>query len=280
MTRKSLSLIVLIIALFSPVCASAFSLKDLFSQGNGGLGDALTNVLEGVLTRTNITVADLAGVWTAEGSAVSFKSDNALAKAGGVAASAAIEAKLDPYYKQYGLTGAVFTISENGQFTLKVKQITLSGTIVKNDSNNTFEFKFSAFGAFSLGSLTAYVQKPPQKLEIMFDATKLKNIISMVANISGMSLAKTASSLLDNYDGLCVGFSLAKTGNAPGSSSSKSSGFSLPSILTGGGQTPSQTDTSAPSTPAQQQTAPSSPEQESVKSAVGTLFDLLKKGKK
>ncbi|MCM1377791.1 MAG: DUF4923 family protein [Clostridium sp.] len=216
-------------ALFFPSSSYAWSIKDALSGlKESSSGNVLGGILEGVLTKTDISVSEFAGEWTADGSAVSFKSENALAKAGGVAASAAIEAKLDPYFKQYGLTGAVFTFSEDGSFTLKVKKMTLTGTVTKND-DKSFEFTFNAFGGRKIGSLTAYVQKSPSNLEIMFDATKLKSLISTIATFSGMEMAKTAAKLLDQYDGLCVGFSLSKTGNAP--NASNESNQSTPSLL-------------------------------------------------
>ena len=73
----------------------------------GGAGGALGNIVEGVFTKTDLTVEDIAGEWTSTGSAVSFQSDNLLKKAGGSAAAGAVENKLDDYYKKFGLAGAV-----------------------------------------------------------------------------------------------------------------------------------------------------------------------------
>lgn len=253
--KKISSFALLFIALFIPASASAWNLSDLLGGLQNGDSNILTNVLEGVLTDSDISVADMAGQWRVDGSAVSFKSDNFLEKAGGVAAAAAIENKLDPYYKQYGLTGATLTINPDGSFTMTVKKITLSGTISKN-ADKSFEFNFTAIGAISIGSMTAYAQKSPGKLEIMFDATKLKNLASAVAKISGMSLAKTAASLLDKYEGLCVGFGLTQTGKV---SSPASAQPSLPAQ-------PKQ-----PSQPARQDSTR--------KSGIDTLFDILNRRK-
>lgn len=199
------------VAVIAPSAAHALDIKDLL--GGSGVGGTVGNLIEGVFTKTNLEVKDMVGEWTVDGSAVTFKSDNMLKKAGGVAAAAALEAKLDPYYKQYGLTGGVMTINNDSTFTFKVKKMTMSGTISKN-SDGTFAFKFKAFNKISLGSIKTYVQKSGNTLEIMFDANKLKSIVSSVAGISGISIAKTVGSVLDGYDGLCVGFGTTKTGNA------------------------------------------------------------------
>lgn len=180
-------------------------------QGNGqtgsGLGDTLGNLLEGVFSSSNITVADMEGEWTANGPAVCFQSEGFLKQAGGKAAAAAIETKLAPYYKQYGLNNAQLTVNEDETFTLVAGKIKLSGTITVANSTQkgVFMFNFMVLGS-PLMSLTTYVQKTSRSMDVMFDATKLKNLMSAIAQFSGMKLAKTASSILDSYDGLCVGF--------------------------------------------------------------------------
>ncbi len=196
-------------AAFTPAAHS--DIRDILG---GKTGSTIGNILEGVFTKTDIEVKDIAGTYEATGSAVSFKSENALQKAGGLAASAAIEAQLDPYYTKYGLIGATFEADDQGNFTLKAKKITLKGVITKND-DGTFEFKFQAFGKIKIGSMKAYVQKTPTNLEIMFDANKLKSLLSIVTKTVGGSLTKAVSSVLDSYDGACIGFGFKKTGKAP-----------------------------------------------------------------
>lgn len=195
----------------APACACAQSLSDIFKKGS-----TITNVLEGVFSKSDLTVADLAGEWTSSGPAVCFKGDDLLKKAGGIAAAAAIESKLDPYYQKYGLNGAVITIDNDGNFTMSIKKMRLSGTVAAIESEKgTFDFNFTALGKVKIGSIKGYVQKTSNSIDFMFDATKLKDIMSAVANFSGISLAKTISSLLDSYDGLCVGFKCSLTGKAP-----------------------------------------------------------------
>lgn len=192
--------------------ANAQGLKDILGKLGGGSGasETIGNLLEGVLSKSDLTVSDLVGTWTSTGPAISFKGDNFLKKAGGAAAAATIETKLKPYYEKFGLTGATFEVDKEGAFTLTVKKMKLKGTIEpsENGEKGAFEFKFQAFGKVNLGHITAYVQKTSGKMDVMFDATKLKNIMSAVAQYSNISMAKTVSSLLDSYDGLCVGFAL------------------------------------------------------------------------
>lgn len=189
----------------SSASGSSFDLKDLLNTGG--------NLLEGVFTTGNIEVKDLAGEWTSSGSAVSFKSENALKKAGGVAVAAAVEAKLDPYFKQYGLTGSTMKIESDGQFTFTVKKLKMSGVITKRDDGN-FTFTFKALGSMSLPGITAYVAKGPKNLDIMFDASKLQELVTFIGKLSGTKTVQAVGSILNSYDGICVGFKMSKTGGA------------------------------------------------------------------
>lgn len=239
-----ITLICAILTLFSTGMANAQGLSDLLK---GGTGNTLANILEGVFSSSNITVADMRGQWTSSGPAVCFQGEGFLKKAGGIAAAAAIEKKLDPYYKQYGLNNAVLTIDNDDTFQLKVKNITLSGTITPaaGEQKGVFVFNFKALKAIPLGSVTTYVQKTSSSMDVMFDATKLKNLFSGVAKITGISLAKTLGGILDSYDGLCVGFNMRKTGNAPAATTDRkqATGSGLGGILggiLGGGQSQQQ----------------------------------------
>ena len=197
----------------------AFDLSSLL----GNAGSAVSGVVEGLLTKTDITVEQMAGTWTSTGSAVCFQSENFLQKAGGSAAAGTIESKLNPYYEKFGLTGAVLTVETDGSFTLKIKSINLKGTITKRDDGN-FDFTFTPFGNIKMGAVKTYVEKPMGGLNVMFDATKLKTLISAVAKFTGNSLASTAGNLLDSYEGLCVGFAFKGQGTNTSTGTGTSNG--------------------------------------------------------
>lgn len=192
-------------------------LKDIIS----GAGGAIGNIVEGVFTKTDLTVEDLVGEWTSTGSAVTFQSDNFLKKAGGTAAAGAVESQLDTYYKKFGLTGAVFTVDNQGNFSLKIKLVTLKGTISVK-SKGVFTMHFMAMGTIGLGSMDAYVEKSPSNLNVMFDADKIKKIMSFAATISGNQMVSAADKLLKQYDGICIGFKMKQT-SAPANNNSGAS---------------------------------------------------------
>lgn len=213
--RIAAMLMIGFVVLAAPATTGAQSITDLLGGlTNNSTGSTIVNALEGVFSKSDISVADIAGDWKSTGPAVSFKSDNLLKKAGGIAGAAALETKLAPYYDQYGLNGMTMSIDNDGNFTMTLKKIQLQGTMTANQGEGTFDFHLKAFGKVPLGSFTAYVTTTGNTMNIMFDATKMKQLVSAVAKYSGMNLAKAAASLLDSYDGACIGFKMTKTGNA------------------------------------------------------------------
>lgn len=188
------------------------------SNSGSGIGDILGSVIEGVFTKTNLTLADLVGEYQAQGPAVTFKSENFLQKAGGVAGAAAIESKLKPYYDQYGLNSMTLTVDENANFVMKIKALSLKGTITQNEGEGTFNFNFNVMG-INLGKFTAYIEKSGSTLKLMFDATKLKSFISTVAKFTGNSMASALATILDSYDGACIGWRMVSISQSDASSS-------------------------------------------------------------
>lgn len=230
------------IMLASTFAVNAQSLGDILGglgggsgSSSGGVGDILGNVIEGVFTKSNLTLADLVGEYQAQGPAVTFKSENLLQKAGGIAGAATIESKLKPYYEQYGLNNMTLTVDSTYNFTMKIKALSLKGDITKNESDGTFNFNFSVMG-IKLGGFTAYVEKSGKNLNLMFDATKLKSFISTIAKLTGNSMAQTLGSILDSYDGACIGWKMVNISqNQSEGGGSISSGLgTLKDILTGG----------------------------------------------
>lgn len=226
MTKHYIRISALILAMMSMTMrAYAFDLKDLFNK------DTLTDMLEGVLSKTDLEVQDLAGEWTTTGSAVTFQTEDLLSKAGGTATASAIEQQINPYFQKYGLTGAVFTIEESGNFTLKVKNKTITGQFTKEE-DNTFTMSLNLLGSNNICNVKTYIQKTSSSMDIMFDASKLQTLVTSIASVTNIATLKTISSMLNSYEGICIGFTLDKTGNV--STESSSSGSDLMDLFNGG----------------------------------------------
>lgn len=227
MKIKKLAIIAAFLTIFSYNNANAQNLGDILGEGLGG---TLGNIIEGVFSSSDITVADMEGEWTSTGPAVCFQGESFLQKAGGVAAAAAVETKLQPYYEQYGLNNAQLVVKADGTFTLTCKTIKLSGTISQKSGAQpgVFEFNFTALG-MKIATLTTYVEKTSRSMDVMFDATKFKNLLTAVAQFTGIKVVQALSSILESYDGMCVGFHFSGGKTSAGNSG----GFGLGSILNG-----------------------------------------------
>ncbi|MCM1310196.1 MAG: DUF4923 family protein [Bacteroides sp.] len=181
------------------------------SDNNSGsaLGNILGGVLGSVLGSDKITPERMVGTWNYSGPAVCFKSENFLQKAGGAAMAATIENKLADYYTKFGLTKVTLVVDEQQNFQLNFGVLKTMGTISIEDED--VYFNFTALGAISLGKMKTYVTMTGNnQMSLMFDVTKLMNIVTAVASKSSSSAIGAATSLLNSYDGLCAGFKLTK----------------------------------------------------------------------
>lgn len=221
MIRKTVFSSLLALALLSQAAVSAAPAPDFLSDllgrvsGSVDAGSVVKDVIDGVFTKENLTVEDIAGDWQSTGSAVDFRSESLMKKAGGAAVASAIQTKLNPYYKKYGFDKAIFSIAKDGSLSMKVGKYTIQGTIKVNDDKRyagNFIVNFKALGVMSLGEYDTYValvNNPltgNKELKMMFDAQKLVAMMKLVASLTKSSLAKSASSMLESYDGICVGF--------------------------------------------------------------------------
>jgi hypothetical protein len=288
MKRRFLTMAVLAALFLAPSKASAFDWSSLF--GSSTTTSTITNLIEGVFSKSDLEVSDLAGQWTIDGSAVSFQSDNLLQKAGGLAAASAIEAKIDPYMEQYGLVGAVMVIQTDGSYEIQMSKGSIKGTIVKSSSSTSnFTFNITVLGK-SISSVPAYVQKSSSSLDLMFDSNKLKSILSTVGTLVNSSLASSALSILNSYEGLYVGFGMHKTGTVSTTSTTTTTttgttttGTSILGTLLGGatGTTTTNSNNTTTTTTNSNTTTTNSNTTTTTNSnatdAISTLYNLFKK---
>ena len=193
-------------------------LSDLLGKvtSNINVSNVVNDVIDGVFTKDDLTVADIVGTWQSTGPAVSFRSEDLLKKAGGAAITSTIQQKIDPYYKKYGLNKAVITITEDGNISLSSGKYNLTGTIKVNDDKKyagNFLVTFKALGIMSLGTFDTYISivnnplSSGKELKIMFDAQKLIALMKSVAALSKSSVANSVTKFVESYDGVCLGFS-------------------------------------------------------------------------
>lgn len=220
MRKATISVLALAIA----ASAYAFDPKDLLGRlrgdttstaasdttansGNGILG-TIGSLIGNAVANNKFSIDDLVGTWNYVSPAVSFDSDNALMKIGGVGAATAVEDKLKPYYQKLGFEKTVLTVDAEHNFTLKAGMLTLKGTISKNEEDQSLEFNFNAFGKISLGKVKAHATKAGDTLNLTFDATRMVQILTKISSKLNIQTLTTLSTLLDSYDGIYMGFKL------------------------------------------------------------------------
>lgn len=265
--------------------AAAFDIKDLLGGSSNSSG-ILTGLVEGVFMKSDVKTSELFGVWNSDKPAVCFKSDDLLKKAGGIAAAAAVESKLNPYYNQLGLTNSTLTVNPDSTFSLKSKKLNLSGTIAKAADGN-FMFTVKLFNKIPVGQIPAYIQKTSRSMDVMFDSSKLKSLLNTISKFANLKSLSAVTKILDSYDGLYIGFGLTKTGDVKSDSdtdtgNSKSGAGSLLDILKGksGNQSGDSTEKSSSTSTDSKTSEKNDSTKSTTKSNSGSsLLDILLKGK-
>ena len=148
-----------------------------------------------------LTKSKLVGTWKYEGPGCAFTSQNALAKAGGEIVATQIEEKLSAEYAKLGFkkSNTYITFNEDGTFSGKVDGKSLTG-------NNTQALKLSGL----LLSLNGYATRNASGISILFESKKILTLLQTVAALSGNSTLSTIGDISKNYDGVRVGFDMAK----------------------------------------------------------------------
>lgn len=232
--KKHLSVIVSLFMAFAATAAPAPDIQDILRSLGGGKSeqsdksdksdqtdksgssilDALTGVGNalGIIPSKTVDVAYLTGTWAYQKPAVAFKSDNFLAKAGGVAASAKIEGELAPYYKRFGFDKMTLEVESDSTFVMQISRMKLKGSITTEKSADASRliFHFNVMGK-NLTSMEAYVNAESSSvMSLTFDVSKLMTVAKFVGSMTGGTIG-SMTKLLDNYEGLTAGFKLKKT---------------------------------------------------------------------
>ena len=198
MKKYVLSLAVVSALLLVTTNVQAQSWKDLFNKDNI---EKVVNAVTG-----NQTI-DMTGTWTYSGSAIEFESDNLLQKAGGAAAAAVAEKKLDEQLAKVGIKdGQVsFTFNADSTFTSTVGKRTMTGTYSYDATDKVVHLRY-----FRLLNMNAKVNCTSTNMDLLFNSDKLLKLIAFISSKSSSTTLKTISSLADSYDGMMLGFALKK----------------------------------------------------------------------
>ena len=216
-------LFTIIAVAFSVSVANAQSgVQSVLNQllGSGANSGTVTSIIENVVGNA-VSKLDLSidGTWKYKEPEVQFKSDNLLAKAGGSAATTKIENNLLKVYDKIGINGSLsYTFNSDSTFTQTVKigssVKNLKGTYSLDKENKIITLKYAALGKVGLGKVNAIYANTGTSLALLFDASELmsflKKVISTASSLTGKASLATASAVLENYDGVLLGYKMTK----------------------------------------------------------------------
>ncbi len=166
----------------------------------------LGNVLGSVLGLNKISQESLVGTWKYSGPGCAFTSDNLLAQAGGEVASQKIKSTLLNYYNSAGISSSntYFTFGKDNTFTAKVAGKTVSGNYAYDPNSGQMTIKTLLF------TINAYVTASTSGISLLFESQKLLTILQTIGGMSGNATLATIGELSRNYDGVRLGFDLAR----------------------------------------------------------------------
>ena len=188
--------------------------------GQGATGSTVTSIIENVIGSA-VSKLDLSieGTWKYSAPEVQFKSENLLAQAGGAAATTKVENTLSSFYSKVGMNESfTYTFNSDSTFTQTIKigstVKNLKGTYTLDKENKIITLKYAALGKVGLGKINAIYANTGTSLALLYDASDLmsflKKVLSTVSSVTGKTSLATISALLENYDGMLLGYKMAK----------------------------------------------------------------------
>ena len=211
----TLSALVLCVSLSSCKCfnyqkdtkTDASSLLDNAIAGNTSqtTTDLLGRVLSYLLGNTT-SKESIIGTWKYSSPKVIFESENILAKVGSDIASEKVEKTLGDQLQRVGfsLGKTALTFNEDNTCSFTFGSRTYPGTYKYDSSTN----RLTITDAFGVGTVKCTACKNGNELYLLFDSDKILTLINALgkSTISNTS----AASILNNYKGLKLGWSMTK----------------------------------------------------------------------
>ena len=172
------------------------------------LKDILSGAVKQVVGDKATTETSLIGTWAYVGPDCQLKGDDLLKNIGGDAAGVEVEKKMEPIYEKTGLNTIQYTFNEDKTCSYTIKGKKVEGTYVFDPEAKTITIQAGRLKVKTV----AHVVTLGSNMSFVFDANK---IFSVVKTITGATSSLNASAsainkLLDEFDGMMVGFELKK----------------------------------------------------------------------
>ena len=178
------------------------------SNSSSSAGSSIINgILNNVIGSGTFSKQDLcAHTWKYSKPGCAFTSENLLAKAGGEIAANKVEEKLGEYYSKFGFSGSntYFTFKTDGTFAAKIDGKSWQGNYTFDEKTHAIQMKGL------LLSMSGYATKTTNGISLLFDQTKLLNLIKTIGSLKGNSTLSALGTIANNYDGMRVGFEMTK----------------------------------------------------------------------
>lgn len=178
------------------------------SNSSSSAGSSIINgILNNVIGSGTFSKQDLcAHTWKYSKPGCAFTSENLLAKAGGEIAANKVEEKLGEYYSKFGFSGSntYFTFKTDGTFAAKIDGKSWQGNYTFDEKTHAIQMKGL------LLSMSGYATKTTNGISLLFDQTKLLNLIKTMSALKGSSTLSALGTIANNYDGMRVGFEMTK----------------------------------------------------------------------
>ena len=167
----------------------------------------ISGILNNVIGSATFSQADLcAHTWKYSKPGCAFTSENLLAQAGGEIAANKVEEKLGEYYSKFGFSSSntYFTFKTDGTFAAKIDGKSWQGNYTFDEKTHAIQMKGL------LLSMSGYATKTTNGISLLFDQTKLLNLIKTMGALKGSSTLSAIGTIANNYDGMRVGFEMTK----------------------------------------------------------------------
>lgn len=177
------------------------------SSSSSTAGSIINGILNNVIGGGTFKQADLcASTWKYSKPGCAFTSENLLAKAGGEIAANKIESQLETYYKKAGFSSSntYFKFDTDGSFESKIDGKSWKGTYTFDEKTHAITMKGL------LLSVSGYATKTTSGISLLFESKKLLTLVQTLTALSGNSTLSTIGNITKNYDGVRVGFEMAK----------------------------------------------------------------------
>ncbi len=180
------------------------------TTGSSSTGSSIINgILNNVIGSATFSQADLcAHTWKYSKPGCAFTSENLLAKAGGEIAASKIEEDLSKYYSKFGFSksNTYFTFKTDGTFAAKIDGKSWNGTYTFDEKTHAIQLKGL------LLSMSGFATRTTNGISLLFEQKKLLTLVKTLSklNLTGSTTMSAVSSIVDNYDGVRIGFEMTK----------------------------------------------------------------------